>query len=431
MSGERQGDVAGTELYFFLSYAHNNSNGPGKSADPDTWVEKFFGDVCDRIRSLEHLSPDRRVGFMDRELGLGHHWPRELSRALSTSRVFVPLYSRRYFESEHCGKEWYAFRDRVLNQAPSATDRVEEIVPALWVPVNSSKIPAAEEIKFDHAAFGDFYAEKGIYLLIKLSRYREQYRQVVDGLARQIIGVCRRSQAQPQARMAYESLPSAFGTAVPPLAGDVPLRITVAAPHAGRMPTGRTQGNYGVKAQDWNPYDATSAYGLAEYVANLARSLGYRPYVADLCDREAEFFDDGPPSGPELLLVDPWASAQEDFVALLQKFDALDKPWVQVVVPWSERDEESALAAEELRSSLDLVLRQKLAAGRVVSSLAVRGVPSLEELVSVLPTVIKTAKDNYLKYVPTSPPMGRPSERQRLAFLTEPTSETETVGAAR
>src|SRR6201999_3916000 len=100
----RQRDTAETELYFFLSYAHNKSNGRASAADPDTWVTKFFRDLCGQIRELEQLPIEAQVGFMDRDLGLDHHWPNELARALAASRVFVPLYSRRYFESEHCGK---------------------------------------------------------------------------------------------------------------------------------------------------------------------------------------------------------------------------------------------------------------------------------------------------------------------------------------
>jgi hypothetical protein len=58
---------------------------------------------------------------MNRELrqgqGQGHEWPWRLSNALATCSVFVPLYSRRYFKSEHCGKEWFAFHRHALRSA--------------------------------------------------------------------------------------------------------------------------------------------------------------------------------------------------------------------------------------------------------------------------------------------------------------------------
>jgi FxsC-like protein len=426
MGEVRRRDAGGLGLYFFLSYAHNNSNGRGNNAESDTWVAKFFKDVCDRIRGLEDLPMEAQVGFMDRELGLDHHWPRELSRALATSRIFVPLYSRRYFESEHCGKEWYAFRKRALSQLPHGAAKIEEIIPALWIPVESDLISAAREMDFDHSVFGDFYAEQGIYRIIKLSRYRDVYVTAVDLLAKRIIEVAERSLIRPDRRMAYDSLPSAFGSEIPPMQGDFPLRITIVAPRSGHVPEGRSHAYYGATARDWNPYAMEPAYLLADYVANLARSLGYRPYVGGLCEREGELLNGDSAAGPELLLVDPWATIQDDLVPLLQSFDAMDNPWVQVVVPWSDDDKESAEAEERLRSGLDSALRRKLAHGRATSSLAVEGVPSLDALVQVLPTVIKTAADNYLKHAAVFPPQGPVRERARLVLLTAESARTET-----
>ena len=432
MRDGRQRDAAGAELYFFLSYAHNNSNGRDHPADPDIWVTKFFRDVCTRIRELERLPIEVPVGFMDRDLGLDHHWPKQLSRALASSRVFVPLYSRRYFESDHCGKEWYAFRQRVQRHLPRRPAKIEEIIPALWVPVDSSVIPAAQDIDFDHRRFGDFYAQQGIFRIMKLSRYRDAYTQAVDLLAGRIIKVFEESPLRPERAMppAYDSLPSAFGTDIPPMPGDFPLRITVVALNKSGVPEGRSSASYGKTARDWNPYAPASPYTLADYLANLARALGYRPYVGDWLERRTDLLSSDV-SGPEVLIVDPWAAAQEDISQLLREFDALDKPWVQVVVPWGAHDAESAAAEVELRGALDFALHRKLADGRANSSLAVRGVPSLEELVSVVPTVIKTAADNYLKHARAFPPPGPVQERARLALLTAESMETETMSAWR
>jgi FxsC-like protein len=425
MGEVRRREAGGLGLYFFLSYAHNNSNGRGNNAESDTWVAKFFRDLCDRIRAIEDLPMEAQVGFMDRELGLDHHWPVELSRALATCRVFMPLYSRRYFESEHCGKEWYAFRKRALSQLPNGPAKVEEIVPALWVPIDTDLIPAARETDFDHSAFGEFYAQQGIYRIIKLSRYADAYLQAVDLLARRVIEVAERSPVRPDRRMDYDALPSAFGTAIPPMPGDCPLRITIAAPHRGRMPKGRSHDCYGATARDWNPYRSESAYALADYIANLARSLGYRPYVSGLCERQGELLNGDVAAGPGLLLVDPWAAVQPDLVPVLRQFDATDQPWVQVAVAWSGDDKESAEAEGMLRAALDSVLPRKLAQGRVISSIAANGVPSLGELVQVLPTVIKTADDHYLKHARVMVPQGQVRERARLALLTAESAGTE------
>ena len=101
---------------------------------------------------------------MDRELQPGDEWPWRLSRNLATCRVFVPMYSRRYFQSEHCGKEWAAFRDRARNGSAHASGHVEAMLPALWRPISQQALPeAASEIHFNPGELGQIYAEYGFY----------------------------------------------------------------------------------------------------------------------------------------------------------------------------------------------------------------------------------------------------------------------------
>ena len=69
------------------------------------------------------------AGFMDRENSLGTEWSPELISALARCRVFVPLYSRRYFESDNCGREWFAFARREVNHQARRGDLVYAMVP--------------------------------------------------------------------------------------------------------------------------------------------------------------------------------------------------------------------------------------------------------------------------------------------------------------
>jgi len=117
-------------LFFFLSYPHTPRDYPLRQ-DPDPWIAQLYDDLCEHVKSLADLPPGSRAGFMDRELQQGHDWPRRLSVALATCRVFVPLYSRAYFKSEQCGKEWFAFNLRRLNYRAKIVRPVETIVPAL------------------------------------------------------------------------------------------------------------------------------------------------------------------------------------------------------------------------------------------------------------------------------------------------------------
>lgn len=181
------GAASGDEPFFFLSYAH----GPRDylaGRDPDLWITQLYEDLCEHIRGLSGLRSGTRPGFMDRELQPGQEWPRRLSVALATCRVFVPLYSRTYFKSEQCGKEWFAFNLRRLNYRARNVRPVETIVPALWVPVRNGRLPeAASSVQSNSADFGELYAEHGFYGIMKVSRWRDAYEMAVYLLARRIV----------------------------------------------------------------------------------------------------------------------------------------------------------------------------------------------------------------------------------------------------
>lgn len=334
---------------------------------------------------------------MDRELQQGQEWPWRLSHALATCRVFVPLYSQRYFKSEHCGREWFAFHRRALNySAVNGAGRVETIVPALWIPIKPDRFPeAARSVQFRPEEFGPEYAEHGFYGIMKLNRWRDAYEAAVYLLARRIVDAADAAPMPPEQPVQYASLPTAFG-------GDGGngrklLRITVVAPRADELPGDRDRSYYGRQACEWNPYRPSSVRPLADHAADLARSLAYTPDVGDLYQHEEELLGDKRPSAPEVLLIDPVAVGQPECREMLLRFDRLDKPWVQVVVIWNQRDSQLHGDARRLRSELEAALPRTLRVGRAISALAVKGVPSIEDFGTVLPTVIAGAGRHYLR----------------------------------
>jgi FxsC-like protein len=411
--------------FFFLSYAHSQRNGSGKPPELDYWVQQLFGDLCNRINSLTSVPRGCTAGFMDRELLPGHDWPIGLAHSLATCRVFVPLYSRRYFESEHCGKEWSAFTQRTGDREASAPSA---IVPAVWVPVEEELLPAvARSIPCDYAGLQP-YADYGFYGIIKLSKYRTQYERAVERLARHVVDIAESSPVADGPVLDYASLQSAFEVTAREMSGGRPLRITIVAPSHSELPDGRGSYYYGGAARDWHPYKPASERVLADYVSDVARSLGYRPFVGDFQTHLAELLGEQHPSAPEVLIVDAWATRQEKCREQLTRLDAMDKPWVQVIVPWNRRDSESAVAEAELRDSLEATLRRKLAEGRATSALAVRGVPSLADLDRVLPMVISKAVQQYHRYAPAYPPTGEVVERPRLNVSMQDLSNGERLG---
>jgi FxsC-like protein len=393
------GGDAGDGPFFFLSYAPGPAGSEPGRQDPDLWVAQLYDALCEHIGQVADLPPGSKPGFMDRERQQGQEWPWRLSSALATCRIFVPLYSRRYFSSERCGKEWFAFHRRALNHAAAnGAGHVEAIVPALWTPVPDRRFPeATRSVQFRPADFGPVYAEHGFYGIMKVNRWRDAYDEAVYLLARRMVDAAEASPVPPEEPAQYESLPAAFGGYVGGSLPDKLLRVTVVAPRLDELPEGRDPAYYGREAREWNPYRPDSVRPLADHAADLARSLSYTPDVGDLYQHEAELLGDLPPSGPEVLLIDPWAVLQLECRELLRRLDSSDRPWVQVVVIWNRQDIQLQADAEEVRSALESALPRRLREGRAVSALAVRGVPSLGDFSTVFPTVIAAASRQYLR----------------------------------
>jgi FxsC-like protein len=407
--------------YFFLSYAHTPRQ-EGYPGDPDIWVANLFQDLCSDIMQLTDLPPGARPGFMDRELRTGSYWPARLAQALATCRVFVPLYSRRYFDSEHCGKEWFAFSRRALNHAARGAGPAEAIIPALWVPVAPTLLPeAAKSIQFDHSQLGYRYSTHGFYGIIKISRYRSEYEEAVYELARRIVEVAQNSPVKTEEPADYSSLESAFGSADHTRPGQRRMRITVVAPDTSSLPDGRDGYHYGRTARNWNPYRPESVRPLADHAADLVRNLGYLAEVGDLDEHLDALLGSEQTYGPGVLLVDTWAIMQAECRERLRQIDARGNPCVQLMVPWNRGDADILEAESTLRQSLEGTLKKKLAAGRIDCRIAVNGVPSLEEFSMILPMVVRVAVGHFLRLAQAYPPAGPTMERPRLtAPATDP-----------
>ena len=127
---------------------------------------------------------------MDRENKIGAQWSPELTTALARCRVFVPLYSRRYFESDNCGREWFAFARREITRKARGGEVVDTIVPALWTRLDREKLPyVAQSVQFDHQLLGERYCTEGFYGIMKLQNYRADYQRAVHRLAERIIAI--------------------------------------------------------------------------------------------------------------------------------------------------------------------------------------------------------------------------------------------------
>jgi FxsC-like protein len=376
------------------------------------WVERLHQDLCAHIVALTDLGAQSTVGFMDRDIRSGEGWSERLAESLATCRVFVPLFSPRYFGSAHCGKEWYAFNQRAIQQHARSNRMAEAIVPALWVPVEPRRLPsAAERLQFNHKALGASYVTEGLYGLIKLSMFRTDYELAVYELAKRIVKVAESQDIDPGQPVDYRTIPSAFGTA----RGPRNLRITVAAGTRDRLPGGRRADYYGEHATDWNPFHPSSSRPLASFAADLAHSFDYQPTLSSFDDEPDP--PDGPavvPEGPEIMLIDRWAVADPKRRERLARFDAVRGLWTGVVVPWNREDPESNGSEGELTARLEETMPHRIGQGPAACRAAARGVHSLEALTDLLPQVVEWSAAQYLKHAPAPQQEGPRTERFRL-----------------
>lgn len=417
-----QGRAADHRPYFFLSYAHTPGNGSG--TDPDMWVERLYQDLCGHVMAMTDLPAGAPAGFIDREIRSGEGWSERLGEVLASCRVFVPLFSPRYFASEMCGKEWYAFAQRAIHHRARSNRSAEAIVPALWVPVPPSQLPGpAERLQFNHRDFGDRYVSDGLYGLIKLRLFAEEYERAVYELAKRIVNVADTVRIGTGSPVDYRLAPSAFGAPGNGVSGPRPMQVTIAAATRHDLPEGRSADYYGDNPQDWNPYHPVAARPLAYVAEDLVRSLNYQPTVASFDEEPGQGEGKQPPSRPEILLVDRWALQDEDRRGRLAAFDAENRPWVTMIVPWNRYDPESRSAEAELTEKLEQTMPAKMRHGRAYCRAAAKGVPSMEAFGRILPQVVEVAAQQYLRHAAAYPPAtgGPPTERTRLTGPMAPT----------
>lgn len=407
-----------------MSYAHTPIW--GTRGDPDLWVHTLFVDLCDHIMHLTDLPAGVPAGFMDREMRSGDGWPEKLSENLASCRVFVPLFSPRYFGSEMCGREWYAFNERILRARAASGRNFPAIVPALWAHVDLDQLPdSVRHIHVDHSAFGARYVEEGIYGLIKLNRMRDEYEETVLRLAQRIVRVARDSPLPPGQPRRYETTPSAFKPR-----GEGPRRIhlTVAAPTRDTIPPHREATTYGESAEEWNPYHPESSQPLPSLAEELIRSLDYRITVSSFDDQDTSpdalsgDNEDGPRNGPGILLIDRWALTDEERCRRLKAYDAATRPWISAVVPWNRADPQcQSEEGKKLTEELERTLPSTLSRGRRTDCrIAVNGVPTLKAFTDVLPAVVANASRQYFKHAAAHPPTGRHVPRPRLTGAIPP-----------
>lgn len=374
--------------YFFLSYARSRFR-PDDGTDGDRWVTKFYRDLSSDVGII---SGAPNPGFMDRQIPTGMQWPENVAEALASCRVFIALLSPAYFSSEYCGKEWAAFVARARSQQ-TGLDRPLAIIPALWTRMGPREIPAGlSSMQYIPPDFPPQYASEGFYGIMKLGRYREQYKQAILQLARLVKETAEEAELATGPISSFELLGNAFAYSRPGTTVRRRVRLLIAAHRLGQLPAGRDSYYYGRTTSEWAPYrDAHQGTPLAAYAEQVIVDLGHEP-VVDSVDAPWSESDEL----PTVLLIDPWISKDPTISEELRRIDEYP---VNVLVPYNVNDREIIEAEGDLAQSIDSVLGRGLGL-----SGSAKSIPSLEAFRAALPKAVSEAIARYLKTVPVRPP---------------------------
>ncbi|MEU6373106.1 TIR-like protein FxsC [Streptomyces sp. NPDC046909] len=397
--------------YFFLSYAHIPPDGSFDDPDPNLWVRRLFRDLCSHIRNITNV-PVGGAGFMDGSMQAGQIWPEELTRSIARCKVFVPLYSPRYFNSAWCGKEWALFdrrRVRVDGQGDHGGTPIA-MVPALWSPISDRELPeCAKGIQYAHPDLGARYRSFGLYGLIKVKAFRTDYERAVLQLAYRIKEVAESVSVEHGIAADLANARDAFAPpATTHSSTGRTLRISVAAGSTGRLPQGSSPECYGPSPLDWNPYHADPDQPLAKTAEAIAARLDYRPVVQEF---DPAF---GPADAPEILLLDRWMLRDSEQLEQLRAFDSDNTRSTGLAVPWNEADDDNKGVRQKLVDDVEAALPNTTRRQRPALKSTALGIPDHRTFDDVLPKVVAWASREYLRNAPPCPPPGTGPERFRV-----------------
>lgn len=374
---------------FFVSHA-----GPDDPAD-DALFARFFADLSREVAA--RLAVDGAgLGYMlDPAAGA-----REAARALDACRVFVPLWSPRYFRTARCGREWSYFLERVHAAPHAAPER--HFAPVTWAPVSAAVLPAAAR-EVDRGGRREERPDTmyGLYTLIPEAPAAGEgagdpeellYREVVAEVAGAVARASGEALA-PAGALDLAAVPNAFALRTHELS----LRVAILAPSTRTLPQGRAgKGRYGTQPLDWAPYGNCP---LAEDAARITARLGYELHLVDFDEAEGTLLAEPPGEEPEptLLLIDNWSLLDEDRRRAVAAYARPDRPWQMFMVVRDADDPETRDHIARLRAVVDETLAARLDRMRVDHRHAASGDGSREGFPRDFSMLAQAAESSFLR----------------------------------
>lgn len=365
-------------MMFFFSYAH---------VDDGTFLRKFYQDLSDEVRGLVGL-PKQQVGFIDRDkIRHGATWDTTLEDGLKTCRVFVPLYSASYFQSDYCGKEFATFRKRLHDYLTGQGNPVEDslIMPVLWnpedqvldlIPTTINKIQYTDDNL--QTGYPPEYKSEGVWQLTRLgiretAKYYNEYWGFIRSFARNVKAAATRLQLTPANAVtplnAVNSIFStATATATPAATAEGPRYIQFIFV-AGKRPELQAALRQNLQfygqngGSDWlpylNDYQGNAAALAAEVIAELPPGTQYEE-VTNFNDIQAQVRQAEEQDRIVVVMVDTWTLRLQSYQQLIAPLNSLASINCITLIAWNDSDREASLNKGVLEAAVRGVFTTKV-----------------------------------------------------------------------
>lgn len=391
--------LGGYHPYFVVSYARS----PMIFEDPDVdqWVSTFFRDLESMVSQYASRRSGPIHGFFDQRTLPGLGWKESLSQALSAAQVFVPLYSDGYFTKSLPGREWACFRQRTV--LAGVTDPESRFMPVLWTPLFGTQDPPGLTKALALGRDAPGYVKNGLWPMLKIKSYHDSYRTVVNLLAKGIVVLAEESPIRPSEVPDIDEMKSAF----PPTSPLAIFAVETATPAARESGTGYDSLDPGESDDEWRPFPQQEL-PLTQYASHVIERFDFQVEVSRI-----KKVSDPRTRRPGIILIDPWFIADDNGQSELQSALRQLPRWVLPLLILSKPGD---------RRTRDLAdrVREILVAARALhtdlSRQAAQGVGSLDDFLSIVPSLVMESERQYLRYrsgrVRSQPSARRPSLRR-------------------
>lgn len=351
--------------FVFLSY---------RPADDGDYAEALVRDLCDAIRLIDEPGNPTQVFFSSDDEIVDGDWTSEAAVALAECTVFVAVCSERYFLTDRCGREWWAFQDRLLQHEAETGRRPKALIPLAW---GDTRLPG--RLPAERFASGIGRTED-VRALARLTVNQTGYRELIGWLARHIVDSVREDPVRRAVTLLpYRATPNAFrklgrdaaGRATPtaPVAGSPAVRFVVATglrDEAAADGPGRSE---------WDPAAPADGELLVRRAQAVAADHLFYSEVVDDVEDIVEVLERADAADEiVVMLVDAWVVRITDYRAALAEFDRQEGT-PPVVLPLPADDPE----AQRARAALGDALTRLLAIRRVWSDRMLRVSPDAGE----------------------------------------------------